>query len=204
MYISRQTDFDTKNGVCLEEREQADAIKSNLDKILHYERYRTENKSVDTVAPSHSVMQSDDRYFANSVADNVNYAKQVAPAPVIREESEDFRPTSTTMQFESSEDNDIFEEVGRRQLQKVEENFSISGKGKLLIAVYALVVALIMSLIVINSRMLRSLDSSITAYGAKIDALNAEYSRISEELNVANGEDAVGEWAIEHGYQKAA
>ena len=40
MYNNGHTAYNNDRNVSLAEREQADAIKSNLDKILHYERYR--------------------------------------------------------------------------------------------------------------------------------------------------------------------
>lgn len=210
MYNNGQTNFDTKRSVCLEEKEQADAIKSNLDKILHYERYRTDDKAVNenkfnTPVNTYSA-ENNARYSAPVMSDRNAYSEQTIAMPTAgkEENTENLRPTSTTMQFESSQDNDIFEDVGYKQIVKHEENFSISGKGKLLIAVYALVVALILSLVIINSRMLRSLDSSISAFGTKIENLNAEYTKISEELDVANGEEAISKWATEHGYQRNA
>lgn len=210
MYNNGQTNFDNKRSVCLEEKEQADAIKSNLDKILHYERYRTDDKAVNenkfnTPVNTYSA-ENNARYSAPVMSDRNAYSEQTIAMPTAgkEENTENLRPTSTTMQFESSQDNDIFEDVGYKQIVKHEENFSISGKGKLLIAVYALVVALILSLVIINSRMLRSLDSSISAFGTKIENLNAEYAKISEELDVANGEEAISKWATEHGYQRNA
>ena len=93
-----------------------------------------------------------------------------ASAPEIREsvaaprveESEDLRPSSTTMQFESAEDSDLYEDLDYKRESKAEENFRISSKGKMLIAIYSAVVILILSLIIINARMLKSLDGSLS------------------------------------------
>lgn len=69
----------------------------------------------------------------------------------------------------------------------------------MLIAIYSLVVAIILSLIIINSRMLKSLDNSISSYNRKASEIEAETSRIVAEIEDMTSEEAIGEWAIKHG-----
>ena len=88
-------------------------------------------------------------------------------------------PSSTTMQFESYDDNDIYEEVHSKNETDLQKKYKINTKGKVLIAVYALVIATILSLIVINSRMLKSLDNSISGYAGKITELTEQYTNVN-------------------------
>ena len=83
--------------------------------------------------------------------------------------------------------------------QNHKEEFRLSSKGKVLIAIYSLVVAIILSLIIINSRMLKSLDNSISSYKQKADEINAEVSRIEAEIADITSEETIGEWALKHG-----
>ena len=114
------------------------------------------------------------------------------------ETNADLRPSSTTMQFGSDEESDIYEEVDYTK-ENHKEEFRLSSKGKVLIAIYSLVVAIILSLIIINSRMLKSLDSSISSYKQKADEINAEVSRIEAEIADITSKETIGEWALKHG-----
>ena len=181
-------DYHNDGNVRLAEREQADAIKSNLDKILHYERYRGNEQSaaenyvepIKTAAPLRNEFSAPER-------------------EEFREETSEYlRPSSTTMQFGTSEENDVYEDVAYdRQSEK--EEFKLSNKGKILIAVYSLVVAIILSLIVINSRMLKSLDKSISSNVTEIESLTAQLTKVTEECNRIMSEEEVAKWAAENG-----
>ncbi len=199
MYNNSHTAYNNDRNVSLAEREQADAIKSNLDKILHYERYRNNaDTPVGSVAPVEREQRETVSTLKNSAPESVNYREE--------EVNDDLRPSSTTMQFGTSEDNDVYEDLAYDKKSEKEE-FRLSSKGKILIAVYSIVVAIILSLIVINSRMLKSLDQSISSYGSRIDDLNAEYTRISTEYDsIMENEEEIGKWAADHGmeYGKAA
>lgn len=115
---------------------------------------------------------------------------------------EDLVPSSTTMQFESYDDNDIYEEVHSKNETDLQKKYKINTKGKVLIAVYALVVATILSLIVINSRMLKSLDSSISGYVSQVTELTEEYAKVNEELDYVKSDDVIIEKAEAFGMVK--
>lgn len=117
-------------------------------------------------------------------------------------EDEDLVPSSTTMQFESYDDNDIYEEVHLKNETDLQKKYKINTKGKVLIAVYALVVATILSLIVINSRMLKSLDSSISGYANQVTELTEEYAKVNEELDYVKSDDVIIEKAEAFGMVK--
>ena len=100
MYNNGHTAYNNDRNVSLAEREQADAIKSNLDKILHYERYRNNaDTPVGSVAPVEREQRETVSTLKNSAPESVNYREE--------EVNEDLRPSSTTMQFGTSEDNDV-------------------------------------------------------------------------------------------------
>lgn len=196
MYNNGNAGYHNDMNVGLAEKEQADTIKSNLDKILHYERYRGENKENTVSVPE---KQAENRNVYSSAAATAERPRIAHP----EEETEDLRPSSTTMQFGSDEENDVYEEVDYAK-ETHKEEFRLSSKGKVLIAIYSLVVAIILSLIIINSRMLKSLDNSISSYRQKADEVRAETSRIEAEIADLTSEETIGEWALKHGMTKAA
>ncbi len=128
--------------------------------------------------------------------------ENVISAPSV-EKDEDLMPSSTTMQFESYDDNDIYEEVRPKNETDLQKKYKINTKGKVLIAVYALVVATILSLIVINSRMLKSLDNSISGYSGKITELTEEYTKVNAELDYVKSDAVIIEKAEAFGMVKS-
>lgn len=129
-------------------------------------------------------------------------ADDVSVKSPVKESDENLLPSSTTMQFESYEDNDIYEEVRPKNETDLQKKYKINTKGKVLIAVYALVVATILSLIVINSRMLKSLDNSISGYASKITELTEQYSKVNEELDYVKSDEVIAEKAEAFGMVK--
>ena len=118
--------------------------------------------------------------------------------------NEDVMPSSTTMQFEK-ENTEVYEDLRlkNKNKNKVEKNYKISTKAKLLVAVYSLVVATILSLIVINSRMLKNLDNSIDNYSSQVSTLSQEYTVVMDELGDVMSDNTIIEKAIEMGMEKA-
>ena len=131
-----------------------------------------------------------DKILGMQDADDTKVLGENVKAP-LREFDEDLIPSSTTMQFESDEDNDIYEEVRPKNETDLQKKYKINTKGKVLIAVYALVIATILSLIVINSRMLKSLDNSISGYAGKITELTEQYTNVTAELDYVKSDEVI-------------
>lgn len=143
-----------------------------------------------------------DKILGMQDADDTKILGENVKAP-LREVDEDLIPSSTTMQFESDEDNDIYEEVRPKNETDLQKKYKINTKGKVLIAVYALVIATILSLIVINSKMLRSLDNSISGYAGKITELTEQYTNVNAELDYVKSDEVIIEKAEAMGMVKS-
>lgn len=143
-----------------------------------------------------------DKILGMQDADDTKILGENVKAP-LKEFDEDLIPSSTTMQFESDEDNDIYEEVRPKNETDLQKKYKINTKGKVLIAVYALVIATILSLIVINSRMLKSLDNSISGYAGKITELTEQYTNVNAELDYVKSDEVIIEKAEAMGMVKS-
>ena len=143
-----------------------------------------------------------DKILGMQDADDTKILGEKVRTP-LKEVDEDLIPSSTTMQFESNEDNDIYEEVRPKNETDLQKKYKINTKGKVLIAVYALVIATILSLIVINSRMLRSLDNSISGYTGKITELTEQYTNVNAELDYVKSDEVIIEKAEAMGMVKS-
>ena len=106
------------------------------------------------------------------------------------------------MQFEK-ENTEVYEDLRTKNHKKVEKSYKFNTKAKLLVAVYSLVVATILSLIVINSRMLKNLDNSIDNYSSQVSNLSQEYTAVMEELDNVMSDNTIIEKALEMGMEKA-
>ncbi len=143
-----------------------------------------------------------DKILEMQDADDTRILGENVKAP-LKEVDENLMPSSTTMQFESNEDNDIYEEVRPKNETDLQKKYKINTKGKVLIAVYALVIATILSLIVINSRMLKSLDNSISGYAGKITELTEQYTNVNAELDYVKSDEVIIEKAEAMGMVKS-
>ncbi|MBE5737731.1 MAG: hypothetical protein E7348_04955 [Clostridiales bacterium] len=132
--------------------EANERMQKNLDRLLNYDRYTAQQMQI----------QEEQRKCKN-VSD------------------EDFRPTSTTMQFGDDSIEEIREEMNKRQ-SAVDEIYTINKKGKIAIVLYSLVVAVVMALIVLNTGLLANLNAeSQTAYNNYSNAM-AEYNQIVSQI----------------------
>ena len=139
-------------------------MRENLQKLLNYDRYS--ETVVDSVAPT---KETEEQSPAKTVIEEKSYL------------DEDSRPTSTTMQFGDDADADIRNEIAP---QKTEEKKSVklSAKGKIIIALYSVVVALIFALIVINTTMLSKVRNDIAMKQGQLSAIQTEYQLSEERL----------------------
>ena len=152
-------------------------MRENLQKLLNYDRYEAIQDSVvveETPVEEVAVV-------VETISDCLD---------------EDIRPTSTTMQFGDDADTDIRNEV-KTGVTEQTKTFGLSKKGKVIIALYSVVVALIFALIIVNSAVLSSLRSDIAAKEAQLSAITNEYqlseSRLQElENQVAEKAEELG------------
>ena len=112
-------------------------------------------------------------------------------------EDVDVTPSLTTMQF--TLENDDYEED---DLQSSQRSYKISSRGKIMITVYALVVATIIALIAMNARVLKTMEESIKQKEAAVGSLVKQTQMLSEELTHVSSEEVISQKAVELGMSK--
>lgn len=135
-------------------------MRENLKKLLNYDRY------------------------TETVQDSVAVVEETPVETVVEETAcldEDIRPTSTTMQFGDDADVDIRNEVASVKTEE-KQSVKLSFKGKLIIALYSVVVALVFALIVINTTMLGRVRNDISAKQVELARLESQYQASEERL----------------------
>lgn len=109
----------------------------------------------------------------------------------------DASPSQTTMQYLYV--NEDFEED---EAQDTRKSYKISPRGKIMITVYALVVATIIALIAMNARVLRSMEESIEETQGAVESLIKHTQMLGEELEYVSSEKVISQKAIELGMSK--
>lgn len=122
------------------------------------------------------------------------YAPAAEEVP-FAEENEDLTPTATTIQYRT----DLYADEKPAAQVSERKRFSLTAKGKLLMAVYAVVVVVVLALIIINTSVLRSLDASVAEKQAELDAAIARAEQVADDIEVATSDETVIQWGLDHG-----
>ncbi len=119
----------------------------------------------------------------------------------------DLYPSSTTMQFSSKKDRRyVYEDFNDNEVSVEEEDesaYKINTKGKIMIAVYALVVLTIFSLIIMNTRLIKNMSTSINEQEARIEALQEENQTLRAEFEKVSADETIVRYADSMGMIKA-
>ncbi len=133
-------------------------MQRNLDKLLNYDRY--------------SEMEAE----KSAVIEDATQIREAAYS------DEDIRPTTTTTQFIDG-DPQIFNDAAKSKSDE-HVGYKLNAKGKVVVVLYALVVAVILALIALNTGVLRTLSADVNSlsatYAAKTAAIEQQNAIIAE------------------------
>ncbi len=122
--------------------------------------------------------------------------KRAEVKSVRAEESEDARPTAATMAMLSRDEEAVIE------AQQI--GFFAALPTKLKVAFFVVMSAIIaaISIIFINTSVLRSMDNRIEAERATVQQLEQRAEEVRQSIRNATDPDAIAQWAEEHGMIK--
>ena len=107
--------------------------------------------------------------------------------------NEDLTPTFETMKFQGKDNAEPF------YTDSIEEDtfsFKLNKRGKMLIAVYSIAVALILALIVLNTGVINAIQLRLDEKAEKVASLETEYAQILEEVDVVTSDEYVIDRAV--------
>ena len=128
-------------------------MQRNLDRLMNYDRY--------------SEIQAEEAAIKTEEPVRETVVKETVKPAVVAVSDDDIRPTSTTMQFGDGDTSKVYNDLERSK--EAHGSYRLNGKGKLVVALYALVVTVILALIVLNTGVLKTLDREI----AELDSVRA-------------------------------
>jgi hypothetical protein len=174
--LERPETYEEVNVASVSTNDAAAEMHRNLEKLLNYDRY-TEEMQEEVVTESNLV---------ENIISNVS--------------EEDIRPTSTTMQF--GEDIDSIREEMNMTKQKEEHTYRLNNKGKVVVVLYSLIVAVVMALIVLNTGVLSNLSNESALKSAELNEAMAKYTQLQTEIDYMSSEEFIDGKAIEIGMEK--
>ncbi len=195
-------------------------MQRNLDKLLHYDEAdysaaevpAPETEKAEQVTEVYDVQTAlayaaqvkaqqklaekqqaeEEAAYAEAMQSQV-YAE--APAPVIEQapyetEESDIRPTSTTMQFGEGEADNVYNDLTKTR-ETTKNSYKLNAKGKIVVALYAVAVMVILALIVLNTGVLASLKSGNSALVENITELSGQYEELVDRIETVSSDDYV-------------
>ena len=162
-------------------------ISQNLDLLMNYEKYLDQKEEpVKAEAPVKAKAEAPAApYFAPERAQTVEIPEKTAAAEALK-------PSSTTMQFTETDMDTLYQDL---QQEEESKGYYLNAKGKLMIALYALVVVAIMALIIINTSVLSALNLSFREKSENLAALQSRYEEMNRELDEISSDEHVIEIA---------
>lgn len=130
--------------------------------------------------------------------------RPVSSAQEDEEESEDLRPTQTTIQYKTKS-GEITEDEGRIEVYGTQKHFAFTKKEKITAAVIFSVIVALFALIIINSVIISGINSDIASLQTSLVDAKANYSAVQEQIDdiFENGEQIAMEYAEENNMVKA-
>ena len=113
-----------------------------------------------------------------------------AHSDVFEDEDENAKPSKATMQYANMEKRD-FIEAEMKSAVSDEKKYRINAKSMIFVAVYAIAVLTIFSLIILNAAMLKSVDNTIKQNAARIELLREENLTLNNELDFVRSDEVI-------------
>lgn len=114
-----------------------------------------------------------------------------APAPVKATLEEDIRPTSTTLQFGDGNGEKLLKDLNVSHEVSDTKSYRLSSKGRLVVVLYSLIVAVVLAFVIVNTGILASLDTSAANKSAELDTAINEYNVVQERVDSISNDDYV-------------
>ncbi len=151
--------------------------------------------------PSRGRSDADDfesMYFTSPDVAQSQLQQQGQTSAVQYVEQADDMPSITTMQFMDRTANPL-QDYRPSHEAEADKDYKINARGKILVTVYALVIATIFALIILNTRLLKSMDATIVEKQTELQELKAQSQVLSDELDFVSSDAEIERKAMEMG-----
>ncbi len=174
-----------ERAISKEKVSDTERTRKNLEYIMNYDLY---------------IAKEREEAAAATINDSATVVEEVSKPEIEQVEinREDIEPSSTTMQFMNESATELMGDIK----QEKKEPFRLTKKGKVMIALYAFAVTVIMALIILNTTVLSNLSGMINHKTNELQTLKTSYRQVVEELDNVSNEETISKKAVEFGMTK--
>ena len=123
------------------------------------------------------------------------YVEETSVASAAEEdESEDLRPTSTTIQYRT-----LSEERQAARAAEEREGHILGKRDKIIIATFISVVVALFVLVIVNSAVIAGLNGELSAIESGVAAASEMLSAVNSQIQAATSMENIAEYALSHG-----
>lgn len=126
------------------------------------------------------------------------YRAAVAPKAAVQseeDENEDLRPTKTTIQYRTAEENNAAEV----KVSSSAKSSVIGKREKIIIATFISVVVALFILVIVNSAVIAGLNNELYAIQDGINTARGALAGVNAQIEVATGFEKIADFAATHG-----
>lgn len=102
----------------------------------------------------------------------------------------DLMPTATTIQYQ----NNLYREEQKENAEN-KKSYAMTTKGKVLMVVYSLVVMIILALIIVNTGVLKALETNVANKQSELNATVAQYEQVQSRIEELTSDESIIERA---------
>lgn len=135
--------------------------------------YEDEKAFDEILNNSASEFKGDENYYATTV------------------ESDDLKPSVETLAHTGEYKSGYYKNQYKSDVESITENYRLSGKGKIVIAIYSLLLILVFALIIFNAKYLRGMDNKIQNTQQEVVRITQEVEEVKEKLKEASSDETI-------------
>lgn len=107
------------------------------------------------------------------------------------EENEDLRPSGETLSHRGEYKNGYYKYQDKFEAESVSERYKLTRSGKIVIAVYVFIMALILAVVAFNARYLRGVDNKIQNAQQEVVEMAEEVEKTKLQLENVSSDDTI-------------
>jgi len=165
---------------------QTAVLERNSTRVRRFEDVMPESDSVSVDEERLRMQRNLNRLLNYDKVEEVSEVEEVVATEAVVDEvatlDEDIRPTSTTLQFGDGNGEKLLQELNASERVANKEKYALTSKGKLVVVLYSLVVAVLIALIAINTGVLAGLKTDYTASVEEANGLAARYEVLQDDI----------------------
>ena len=166
----------------------------NEDKKLGQERLKSFIRSPYAVKEEEPIIEQsydDEKAFDEILTNSANEFKGEENYYATTVESDDLKPSVETLAHTGEYKSGYYKNQYKSDVESITESYKLSGKGKIVIAIYSLLLVLVFALIIFNAKYLRGMDNKIQNTQQEVVKITQEVEEVKAKLEEASSDETI-------------